>query len=170
MKTWHKWGLFVGSLLALASWIIVLTYWAKLPAIIPTHFGINGQPDAWNPKSLWWAFFLPGIQSLIAGGFVFLYYHPQYSDMPTTMWLMTMEKHKREHAFDLIRTMLVGTGLWVGVLFTYISYAMNASAMQEGVGMNSWLLLGLVGGMILWLVRWTVKVYIATKDAIKNSK
>lgn len=91
MKTWHKWGLGLGVSLAAISWIIAIYYWGKLPAVIPTHFGISGQPDAWNTKSVWWAFLLPMLQSFMAGGFIFLYYHPQYSDMPTTMWLMTME-------------------------------------------------------------------------------
>lgn len=60
----------------------------------------------------------------------------------------------------------MGTGLWVGVLLTYMTYAMNASALQEGLGMNPWLLLSIVVGMLTWLTWWTVKVYRATKEAI----
>lgn len=168
MKTWHKIGLGIGIALAVMSWIIAITYWSKLPGVIPTHFGISGQPDDWQNKSVFWAFLLPALQAFMAGGFVFLYYHPEYSDMPTTMWLMTMEKHKRDHAFDLIRTMLVGTGLWVGVLLTYMVFAMNQSALTAGMGMNPWLLLFVVTGMIAWLIWWTVKVYKATKEAMKK--
>ncbi len=170
MKTWHKYGLAVTGLLALASWIIAATYWGKLPAVIPTHFGVNGMADDWQNKSIFWAFLLPAIQTLMVAMFGFLYWKPQYSDMPTTMWLMAMEDKVKEHAFDLIRTMLVGTGLWVGVLLTYMVYAMNVSALDKSLGMNPWLLLAFVSGMILWLILWTIKVYRATKEAISKRK
>jgi len=168
VKTWHKWGLALGVLLAVASWGIALYYWGRLPSVIPTHFGFNGQADAWNTKSIWWAFLIPALQALMAGGFIFLYYHPQYSDMPTTLWLMTMEEHKREHAFDLIRTMIVGIGLWIALLFTYITFVLNTAALNEGLGMDPWLLLAIVGGMIVWLTWWTARVYRATKEAMSK--
>lgn len=167
MKTWHKVGLILAGIMVLVSMAIAVYYWGKLPSLIPTHFGFSGQPDAWNDKSIFYVFLLPGLQLLILIGFVFLYYKPQYSDMPTTLWLMTMEEHKRDHAFDLIRTMIVGISLWIGVLFTYLTYEMNRSALNGG-GPNSWVMLGLVGGMLIWLVWWTVKVYRATKDAMKK--
>jgi len=168
MKKWHKYGLGLVVLLALTSLAIAIIYWGKLPDVIPTHFGVSGKPDDWQDKSYFWAFLLPGLQALMSAGFIFLYWKPQYSDMPTTLWLMTMEKHKQEHAFELIRTMLVGTGLWVGVLLTYMVYAMNQSALNEGLGMNPWLLLLVVAGMLIWLAWWTVKVYRATKVAMEK--
>lgn len=170
IKLWHKVGLAIAVLLALVSLMIAIYYWNKLPSVIPTHFGFNGQPDDWQNKSVLWVFMIPLLQLFIAGGFIFLYWKPQYSDMPTTLWLMTMEEHKKEHAFDLIRTMLVGTGLWVGVLLTYMTIMMNKSAINEVSGMDPWLLLVIVGGMIAWLIWWTVKVYGATKGAIKRDK
>jgi len=167
MKNWHKIGLAIAGVLALTSIVIVVYYWGKLPALIPTHFGFNGQADGWSNKSLFSAFLIPALQLVMLAGFVFLYYRPQYSDMPTTLWLMTMEKTKRDHAFDLIRTMTVGIALWIGVLFTYITYIMNQSALKGG-GPSPWVMLVLIGGMLAWLVWWTVKVYRATKDAIKK--
>jgi len=32
-------------------WIYLLSIWNSLPASIPTHFGINGTPDAYGPKN-----------------------------------------------------------------------------------------------------------------------
>lgn len=165
MKTWHKVGLAVTVLLAITSWLIAIYYWGKLPTVIPTHFGFNGLPDSWNGKSVFYVFLMPFIQTLITLGFVFLYYKPQYSDMPTTLWLMTMEEHKRDHAFGLIRKMLIGTGLWIGVLFTYITFSTNIAGMFEP---SPLIILGLVAAMMAWLVWWTVKVYRATKDAMKK--
>jgi len=168
MKTWHKVGLAITVTLALTSLGIAIYYWGQLPSVIPTHFGINGMPDDWQNKSYFWAFMLPVLQMFMVVMFGFLYWKPQYSDMPTTLWLMTMEEHKRDHAFDLIRTMLVGTGLWVGVLFTYMVYMMNQSALSASVGMNPWILLAITGSMIVWLAWYTVKVYRITKEAIKK--
>lgn len=170
MKTWHKLGLIIAAVLAAASWGIAIYYWGKLPNIIPTHFGISGQPDAWNPKSVWYTFLIPVLQTLMLGSFVFLYYKPQYSDMPTTLWLMTLDEKHRNHAFDLIRTMLVGISLWIGALFTYITYMMNASALSKNVGLSPVVMLTVLAGMLIWLGWWTVKVYRATKEAINNRR
>jgi len=168
MKTWHKVGLVVAGALALTSIIIAAYYWTKLPGLIPTHFGFNGQPDAWNNKSVFYVFPIPVLQALMLAGFIFLYYKPQYSDMPTTLWLMTLEESKKEHAFALIRTMIVGISLWIGVLFTYITYAMNQSALKSNGGPSPWIMLLLIGGILIWLVWWIVKVYRVTKDVMKK--
>lgn len=166
MKTKHKILVIVAILMALASWVIAVYYWVKLPNNIPKHFGFNGQPDGWAAKSIFSVFLLPAIQTVMQAGFIFLYYKPQYSDMPTTMWLMTIDKKNREHAFSLIRTMLVGTSLWIGALFTYLTYGINISAINENSGLNSWAMGVLVGGMLIWLAFWTVRVYKATKLAM----
>ena len=169
MKTKHKILFGIAILMAVVSWVIAIYYWDKLPNSIPTHFGFNGQPGDWSAKSLFSVFFLPAIQTLMQVGFVFLYYKPQYSDMPTTMWLMTIDKKNREHAFELIRKMLVGTSLWIGALFTYITFGMNISAVNETSGLISWVMFALIGGMLVWLAFWTFRVYRATKEAIASS-
>ncbi len=176
MKRTHQIGLGIAGLLALLSWGIAIYYWGKLPDVIPTHFAWNGLPDAWNGKSLWYVLLLPIVQILITALMTFLYYKPQYSDMPTTMWLTTLEPSKRDHAFDLIRTMLVGTSLWIGLIMTYLTLTLNLAAFPETldnagyITVNPIIILGLVSGMILWLIWWTAKVYRATRDAIKELK
>lgn len=170
MKKWHRIGFIVAAILAVASWAVAIYYWGKLPEIIPTHFGISGQPDDWNAKSAWYTFMIPALQTLMLGSFIFLYYKPQYSDMPTTLWLMTIAEDQREHAFTLIRTMLVGIALWIGALFTYLTYGMNVSAMNSDLGLNLWVMFTILGLMLSWLVWWTVKVYKATREAMQNKK
>lgn len=164
----HLFGFVIASVLALASWIIVIYFWDKLPSSIPTHFGISGQPDQWSNKSLWSVFFVPFLQTLMLIVFAFLYWKPQYSDMPTTLWLMTMDKKVKDHAFDLIRTMLVVTSLFIALLFTYLTYGIVASAQKISLGLSPWVMFGVLVGMILWLTYWTVKVYKATRTAIKK--
>ncbi len=170
MKVQHKIYFSMAVLLALTSWIIAIYYWGKLPQVIPIHFGISGQADDWADKSIFYVYMIPFLQTLILAMFVFLYYKPQYSDIPTTMWLTTLDKKHREHAFELIRIMLVGMSIWLGLLFTYMTYGMNAASMKSDTGLSTPLLFSIIGLMIVWLIYWTVKVYRATKEAIKSAQ
>ena len=170
MKKNHKVLFIIAALLAIVSWGVAIYYWDKLPASIPVHFGITGQADGWAERSLFFVYLIPLLQTILLAGFIFLYYKPQYSDIPTTMWLMTLDKKHREHAFSLIRTMLVGTALWIGFLFTYITYGMNVAALDKDASLSSPIMLSLVVLMVLWLAVWTVRVYKATKQAINATK
>jgi uncharacterized membrane protein len=155
--------------LALTSWIIAASYWGRLPAVIPTHFGFSGQANTWADKSIFYVFLIPFLQSFLLGWFIFLNYYPQYSSVPTTLWLVTLDKKHKKHAFELIRTMLAGVSIWIGLLFTYITYGMNEAAMNDSKVLSPWVIVALVGLMLLWLVYWTIKVIKATKDAIASA-
>jgi len=169
MKKWHRIGLVASGILVIISWAVAIYYWDKLPAIIPTHFGISGQPDDWNPKSAWYSFLMPGLQTLMFIIFSLLYKWPQYSDIPTTMLLMAMDEKKRDHAFALIRTMLVGVLVWVELLLGYMTYAMNISALEENSGLSPWIMGGLLIGMFAWLIWWTIKVYKLTRKLLEEN-
>jgi spore maturation protein SpmA len=103
-------------------------------------------------------------------GFAFLYHKPQYSNIPTTMWLMALGKKQRDNAFDMIRIMLTGTVLFISALFTYITYEMNVSAFDAKSGLSPWIMFILIGMMLIWLGYWTYKVYKATKKAVSTIK
>ena len=51
-------------LLMLAAVAATAIAWPHLPAVVPTHWGINGQPDGFSPR---WHLFLfgPGIMAVI---------------------------------------------------------------------------------------------------------
>lgn len=160
----------LAAALALVSWLIAIIYWDRLPQVMPVHFGIDGQADGWADKSLFYAFLIPTVQTIMLGLFVFLYYKPQYSNIPTTMWLMALDKKQQDHAFGLIRKMHVGVAIWIGLLFTYLTYGMNASAVNNSLGLSPGVMMSLIGLMLLWLVYWTIKIYAATKEAIRLAK
>lgn len=170
MKQRHKLIFIIGFILALISWMTAAYYWDKLPSVIPVHFGISGQADGWADKSVFFVFLIPFLQTIMLAAFAFLYEKPQYSNIPTTMWLMALTKKQREHAFALIRSMLTGMVLFIGVLFTYITYGMNASALNSSLGLSPLIIIAIIAAMIIWLVFWTVKVYQATKQAIAAAK
>ena len=54
---WGTWLLLIGV------WILSITSYSKLPSIIPTHYGLNGQADGFGHKST--IFLLPGITTAI---------------------------------------------------------------------------------------------------------
>jgi len=51
-------------------WIYLAIVWNDLPAIVPTHFGLNGKPDDFSPKSS--MIFMPALFSAIGIGTYFL--------------------------------------------------------------------------------------------------
>ncbi|GCF11278.1 DUF1648 domain-containing protein [Dictyobacter arantiisoli] len=52
VNTKISWLWLLPSLLLLAAMIVIaIVRYPALPAVIPTHFGLNGQPDAWTTKA-----------------------------------------------------------------------------------------------------------------------
>ncbi|MEI6228836.1 MAG: DUF1648 domain-containing protein [Candidatus Saccharibacteria bacterium] len=158
----------IAILLALTSWIITIYFWDKLPSIIPTHFGISGAADGWAEKSLFSVFLLPSIQTIITGLFIFLYYKPQYANIPSTMWLMTLDSKHRDHAFGLIRNMMAGTLIITSTLFAYLTYSMNNAAFDHEPTLSSPFLLAIVVILFAWLAFWMVRIYRETNLFIKK--
>ena len=56
-------GVLVLGLTGSAFWA-----WPLLPGEIPTHFGVDGLPDAWGAKTLGSWFGIPGIALLLSAG------------------------------------------------------------------------------------------------------
>jgi uncharacterized membrane protein len=49
-----------------SSLAIGFSYWHSLPAAVPLHFGITGEPDLWGPKLTFWLIPAIGIISYVA--------------------------------------------------------------------------------------------------------
>lgn len=167
MKNWHKTVFGLSFVLIIVSWAIAFYYWDKLPSIIPTHFNFSGAPDAWSEKSIFYTFLLPVFQTIMFLVFIFLYYKPQYSNMPTTLWLTTLEKVKKDHAFGLIKTMNTILALWLSLFFAYLTFEINNSAITGG-GPNPLIMIGMLVAMLIFIIYWNIKVYKNTKRIIKD--
>ena len=168
MKTKFKITFAIIVILAIASWAIAFYYWDKLPAVIPIHFGVSGAADGWADKSVWQVSFLPLIQTAMLALFVFVYTRPQYSNIPSTMWLMALNDKQQQQAYDLIRTMNAGVSVFTGLLFTYITFSMNYSAISFNQNLSSPVILAVVGLMLVWVAYWTIKIYKITKKQITS--
>jgi len=168
MKLKYKICFLVALLLTITSWLISISFWDKLPAVIPVHFGITGAADGWAEKSFLYVFLIPMLQTFVTALFIVLYYKPQYTNMPSTMWLMTLDKSHREHAFSLIRSMMAGTIITVGVLFTYMAYGMNIAALDKNAGLSPVVMVIILVAMFVWIIIWSIKIYKETKLFIKR--
>jgi len=166
MKLKYKIAFATIILLAITSWVIAIIFWSQLPDVIPIHFGISGMADDWADKSVFMVYLLPFLQSLMIAIFAFVYYKPQYSNLPSTMWLATLDRKHKDLAYDLIRTMDMGVAVIVGILLTYMAYGMNASAIDPSRGLSNIILFSIVGLMMAWIIYYTVKIYRITKTAI----
>ncbi len=81
------------AVVALVALVVVTAYWwATLPATIPTHFGINGKPNAYGPKGAIWL--LPGLLFVFTIGFSFLSRYPWLFNYPVTI---TQENAERQY-------------------------------------------------------------------------
>lgn len=140
------------------TWTMLLIVYSALPAIIPSHFGWAGQPDATTAKS-WWSVFLPAVLQVILVGLTWwLSYHPQYSNLPTTLTLQLIPEPTQTTIKKLLAHMLVMVGLIASLIMAYISLGTVRVAFGLADGLNSWAVFGLVA--LLLLTIWTYTVWL----------
>lgn len=168
MSSRHAICYILAGLLTFLSWVVVFVYWDKLPDIIPVHFGFNGQADAWAEKTWFYVLFLPVIQTIVLGLFLLLYYKPQFTNIPSTMWLATLSKDHREVAYGMLRDMNTGICCWTSMIFTYVTSSMNTAALNEEMVASVPLLIALISGMIIWIVYWAITIYRCVKKITKK--
>lgn len=106
-------------------------FFDKLPAIIPSHFGSNGEADGFSTKGIIWT--LPIIGLVMYVGMLWLNKYPHIFNYPQKL---TQENAKRLYtiATRMIRTMNVFT-TWV---FTYLTHSTIQTALGYQNGLGDW--------------------------------
>ncbi len=130
----------------LASVILLAWYYGELPAEIPTHFGINGEADAYGGKSsILWLFFMQLFLLILS---VWSICHPQYYNMPVKITEKNAEPLYRLGRFFM--SLVNGIICWM--LF-YVLYKSIHIAMGENTafGWVLWVFLGLLTACIVLL-------------------
>ncbi len=115
---------------AIIAWIVLLylvvgaLYGAnKLPARIPTHFGMDGKPNGWGgPESLW---LLPAVGTLLALLMTVVSRHPQSFNYP-----VRVTRENRARLEGLALEMIAWLRLEVLCLFAWIEWATIEMARQ----------------------------------------
>ena len=124
----------------LAPFVYLALNWTAMPATVPSHFGINGQPDAWGPR--WNLFLLPAlalvIVSLLSVGKRF----PNHFNYPVRITEENRER-QRELGLELIDELR----FIVATLLGYISIQQMRTALNQTNGLGVWTMLLLVAAV-----------------------
>ena len=113
---------------------------------IPTHFGINGQPDAWDsPRTLW---FLPIVALLLYGLMTVVARFPSAFNFP-----VRVTPANRTSLETLALNMIAWLKVEVISLFCWIQYV-TIQAARNGQGSISPLFMPLTLGIVFATIAW----------------
>lgn len=115
-------------ILVAASWVMLASFWPRLPEMVPTHWGVNGEVNQWTPR-VPGAFIGPVMASVL---YVLLTLMP---------WIDPRKQHYEAfgRVYQLLKTALVAFFL----LLTYLTLSaaitpskhLELSALFVGIGL-----------------------------------
>jgi len=103
MKTHNNTFVFFAILIAIINLVFAAYSFAKLPATIPIHFGIDGKPNGWGEK--YTIFFIPFINLALVGFMASVRKHPlSYLNLPIKLSNNNLEERVKlgKQLLDLI--------------------------------------------------------------------
>jgi len=131
------------------------SHYDALPASVPTHFGISGEPDAWRPKSIPTVMLLPMMVLLLAvglGGMAWLTANAKRG-------LRRFDKGASLAAQMRFRTamtrFLCGTAVFTSAMLTTMSVSIIQVSLGRASALGRWEM-GLTGLLMLWAIGGTV--------------
>ncbi len=115
-------GAYALAVFGLVALLVVTMYWwATLPAIIPTHFGLDGKPNSYGPKET--MFLMPGILLVMLALFAVLSRYPWLFNYPVAI---TQENATRQYRRG--RMLLAALGALVAWFFTFLQWQVGLAA------------------------------------------
>ncbi len=126
--------------------------WHAIPPLVPTHFGISGQPDAWGPR--WIVALVPLLALCVHIGLGLVYRYPHSFNYP---WKITAEN--AEAQYRLARSLIAWEKFWVVLMFYYLSQAQVRVATGHIEALSSVLMTGFIVGLVLSVVVFMVLMH-----------
>lgn len=122
------------------TWVLAALYWPQLPSQVPTHWGVDGQPNAWLPMP-WGALIGPLISTFM------------YAVLVALPWLDPRSAHWQSFGriYGVIRTCMLA-------FFAYVTYLSLASAARPDHALSVSYLLAGIGLLYLVLGNYLPKV------------
>jgi uncharacterized membrane protein len=121
----------VGLMVAMV-WFSVWA-WPRLPDRIPTHFGLDGRPDAWSEPSFWSWFLIPTIAfTLVLGMYGFralMPRHPNWVNLPDHRRLADLPEAARGPVLEMMSGFLALVQAHLLVIFAIIQLASYRTAL-----------------------------------------
>lgn len=139
-------------------WILSLRVLGDLPERIPTHFGINGQADAWSEGSTLSWLMAPMMATGIAVSILlltlYLQKRPHLVNAPGKVRLQDLPERYRGPAMEAVREMMALLQVEMILIFGLVQRATWASAVGESndVWMMGVLLTAVLSSPILLVV------------------
>lgn len=125
---------FIAALGILVHVLILVHYWPILPEIIPTHFGLSGEPDGWGSKSS--LFFLLAVNAALYLMLTVLNCFPHIFNYVVQI----TEKNAREQYYNarLSMSFLKAGMVWI---FAYIQWGTVEAALGNASGLGEYFLI-----------------------------
>jgi uncharacterized membrane protein len=134
----------------LAPFVYLALNWTAMPVQVPSHFGINGQPDAWGPR--WHLFLLPAVALILVTTLSIASRFPNHFNYPVRV---TDENRERQRLLGL--ELLDELRFIIATLLGYMSIQQMRTALNLTNGLSVWMTLLLVaavfGAVGAYLVR-----------------
>lgn len=152
-------------LIVVCTWTLVLIAYPLLPSIIPSHFTFNGAVDATTAKS-WWSVFMPAILQIVITVLMWwLSYHPEYSNIPTSLTLRAVPQPLQSTIKKILSHLMVMVGVLVNLIFAYVSLAIVRVGLGEAVTMDAWAVLGLTAMILVMSIMYAVWIHRLLKQS-----
>ncbi len=145
-RTWLDLSLTTAALaFVLASALLAIIFWPKLPDQIPTHFNTAGEPDGWGPR--WVIWLLPITSMGLLGGLLGVIRYPWVANMP-----VPITEENAESQYRLVNRMLRILGVIVSLTFLLLVTMTIQMAHGRPSIIAPWVLLTLIGPSIVTIV------------------
>ncbi len=141
------------------TWAMAIWVYPDLPAKIPGHFGPSGQPDAYVDRTVWTVILPALLQVGLTGLFWWIYRHPQYSNIPSTVMITMMPEPYRGQLYRILRHLAVVMMLFINILFAHISLTTLSVSLGLSDGLNPWLMGGILLALFGFIGLTTVRLF-----------
>lgn len=125
------------------SFLLIALFWARLPAVVPTHFGASGRADAWGPKETLLVLPLVVLPLL----YILLTALSRYPWIYNYQVPITEENAERQYriALSMMRWMKLEM-VW---LFVFLEWETVEAGISGAKRLNPWFVPGLAAGIVL---------------------
>ena len=135
----------------LSIWGYLINLYSEIPEIIPRHFSLSGEPDAFGDKSLLWL--LPIIATIIYAAMTYVAKIPHLYNYPVKI---TAENAAEK--FLIARKMVNFIKFIIVAFFVYMSFNMVYTGMGNQSLINIWFLAAFLAGLLAPVVYYFIKI------------
>lgn len=124
----------------------------KIPNIIPVHFNLLGIPDLYSTSSNITLYTIPLLITLTTFIMIFIYYHPEFSSMPFSMFLLLLPDEIQKEANMIIRRYMVKIITVLNLIFVFLYFSIISVWLNITDKINIYVLISLIISLITLII------------------